>query len=118
MICIEVPNYYLTLALDMPVSYMKNANPRYTNRHLRRGGGGRKSTIKYLTMKRRLDERWSAHEPEVGANELIASGHTPSRNDTQPHIRRWSASVGRRYSKRSGKKRRTTSPHWLETIGL
>ena len=88
---------------------MKNANPRYTNRRLRRGGGGRKSTIKYLTMKRRLDERWSAHEPEVGANELIASGHTPTHKDT-PYIRRWSASVGRRYSKRSGKKRRDYLP--------
>ena len=66
---------------------MKNANPRYTSRRLRRGGGERKSTKKYFTMKRRMKEEWSPHCREYGTNELIAAGHTPIYKDEPPILK-------------------------------
>ena len=88
---------------------MKNANPRYTSRRLRRGGGERKSTKKYFTMKQSLKLEWSPHERRIGANELIAAGHTCSCKD-DPCIRLWIKIDERRRSKRSGKKRRDYLP--------
>ena len=66
---------------------MKNANPRYTSRRLRRGGGERKSTKKYLAMRRKMASEWSPHRPDLSTNELIAAGHTPIYKDEPPILR-------------------------------
>lgn len=89
---------------------MKNGDPRYTNRRRRRGGGERKSTKKYLTMKRRLGEEYSPHERRIGANELIAAGVAPTHMD-DPFLYKWinldkrHGGKGRSRTRSSGKSR-------------